>query len=67
MFRIKNVNNNIKYYTIVIDHDQIKENKDDTPHMIIKRKSRVSKKSRQYENFVFDKKTGKWYSEMMYY
>jgi hypothetical protein len=68
MFRVKNLNSHIQYYTIVVDHDQIKENKDDSPKMIIKRRPTKQKNfSRQFESFVIDGDTGKWRSEMTYY
>lgn len=67
MFRVNNANPNqhVKYYTIVVDHDQIKENQDTSPHMIIKppRKS-ISKTYSQVERFVFDRETGTWKSEI---
>lgn len=68
MFRVKNLNSHIQYYTIVVDHDQIQENKDDSPQMIIKKRPRKHKPlSRQVENFVFDRASGEWRSEITYY
>jgi len=66
MFRIKNLNSHIKYYTFVIDNDQVKENRDDS--LIIERSRQPSKKifSRQIEKFVFDREAGEWRSELSY-
>ena len=67
MFRVTNPNR-VQYYTIVVDNNQVKENKSDAPHMILKPRAKTIKKfSRQYENFVLDRSTGEWHSELVRY
>lgn len=64
-FKIKNNNSQIYYYTVLIDKDQIQENKDDKPTMKLKPKSKSSIK-RNREALVYDRENGVWKSQTMF-
>lgn len=58
-FRVNNSNKNIYYYTVILEKDQIKENKEDSPTIIIKPKQRPkSLLKRTFEKIVYEQ--GEW-------
>jgi hypothetical protein len=66
MFRVKNTNNNIKYYTVVVGNDSIHENPTQIPLMRLRRPPSTNVVIRPTEVFVYDNTTQEWSSETRY-
>lgn len=64
-FKIKNNNSQIYYYTVLIDKEQIQENRDDKPTMKLKPKTKPNSQKNR-ETLVYDRENGLWISQTMY-
>ena len=60
-FKVNDASKTIFYYTVILDKDQIQENKEDSRTMTVKRRMRVKPTMRRrFERIVYDPHTGQW-------